>query len=217
MIPKKYLVKKSRQEIEPQEVFLDSLAQKKQGEAKTREMKFEVPPPKTNLAGFLAFSLVIFLVLFLKTFQFTVIDGKTYGRLADLNFSRISPIRADRGIIYDQSFAKLVSNVPSFDLVLDIRDLLKNGQRNQEIQTIAKIIKKDTVILEKEIENSKQEKLLVAENLDHETLVLLETKINDLPGFQIEKNTVRDYFEGSFFSQVLGYNGRINPQEFGVS
>jgi len=216
MIPKKYLVKKSRQEIEPQEVFLDSLAQKKQGEAKTREMKFEVPPSKTNLVGLLAFSLIIFLVLFLKTFQLTVIDGKIFVRSANLNFSRISPIRADRGIIYDQSFAKLVSNVPSFDLVLDIRDLLKNGQRNQEIQTIAKIIKKDTVILEKEIENAKEEKLLVAENLDHETLVLLETKINDLPGFQIEKNTVRDYFEGSFFSQVLGYNGRINPQEFGV-
>ncbi|MBU4466837.1 hypothetical protein KKF47_02130, partial [Patescibacteria group bacterium] len=54
----------------------------------------------------------------------------------------------------------------------------------------------------------------IAENMDHQTLILLKTEINNLIGFQIEENTVRDYLDGSFFSQVLGYTGRINPDEF---
>ncbi|MDP3093258.1 MAG: penicillin-binding protein 2 [bacterium] len=212
---KKYLVKRGRQEIEPQEVFLDGLAQKKEGEARIREMRFEVPPSRKALIGLLIFSLAAVLILFSKAFQLVVLEGKAFKDLADRNFSRISPIRADRGIIYDRSLKKLVSNLPSFDLVLDKIDLPKDqNQRAQEIEKIAGIIKKEPQILGEEIESSKEEKMLIAENLSHEDIVLLETEIRNLPGFQIEKNTVRDYFEGPSFAQVIGYTGRINAKEY---
>jgi penicillin-binding protein 2 len=211
---KKRRLKEQSPEIEPQEVLLDSLAQKRK-EEEIRERKLELPLSKKVLVGFLVFSFIAFSVLFLKTLQLSVLEGKTFSDLALRNFSRALPLRADRGIIYDRNFQKLVSNLPSFDLILDKRDFPKDEeQKTQEIATIAKIIKKDPEIIEKEIKVSKEETLIVAENLDHETLLVLEAEIDKLPGFQVEKNTVRDYPEGQLFSQVLGYMGRINAQEF---
>jgi len=222
--PGKYAVKRGGQELEPQEVFLDGLTQKRQKNSDMKELKFEVPPSRNTLISLLVFSIIILLTLLGKTFQLNILEGKNYTNIAKRNFARITPIRADRGIIYDQSFEKLVSNLPSFDLVLDKRDLLKDDdQKTKEIETVARIItrsdipaviEKDSEILKKEIIDSKEIKMLISENLDHETLIILETEINNLAGFQIEKNTVRNYLDGSFFSQVLGYTGRINLEEF---
>ncbi|MBU4467085.1 hypothetical protein KKF47_03455, partial [Patescibacteria group bacterium] len=130
---KKYAVRRNKQELEPQEVFLDSLAQKRQEKANMKELKFEVPPSKNALNGLLIFSLFILLVLLGKTLQLNIIKGKDLAALAEKNASRTTPIRANRGIIYDQFYKKLVSNLPSFDLVLDKRDLLKDEvQRARE-------------------------------------------------------------------------------------
>jgi penicillin-binding protein 2 len=58
--------------------------------------------------------------------------------------------------------------------------------------------------------------VLVSENLNQEDLLILETKINDLPDCQIEKNITRNYTMGPIFSHVLGYNGRINAEELSI-
>ncbi|MDP2927176.1 MAG: penicillin-binding protein 2 [bacterium] len=211
----KYTIKKTGQELEPQEILLDGLAQKRERELGIKEMKFEVPPSRKTLSGFLFFSLIGFGILFLRTLQLTIIDGPALADSAFRNITRLTPLRADRGIIYDRNFQKLVSNLPSFDLILDKRDLPQDeNQKNKEIEKVSQIIKKDVSLLQKEVEDSKEETMVVAENLDHETLVVLETEINDLAGFQIEENTIRNYPDGPFFSQILGYNGRINAQEF---
>ncbi|MBI4359211.1 MAG: penicillin-binding protein 2 [Candidatus Nealsonbacteria bacterium] len=211
----KYAVKRTGQELEPQEVLLDRFAQKREKELGIKEMKFEVPPSRKILWGFLVFSLISLSLLWLKTFQLTVINGPALAETAFRNVTRLTPLRADRGIIYDRNSQKLVSNLPSFDLMVDKRDLPQDeNQKKREIDAVAGYIKKDPVLLQKEIEDSKAEAVIVEANLDHETLVILETKLNDLAGFQIEQNTVRSYPDGPLFSQILGYNGRINPQEF---
>ncbi|MDP2930029.1 MAG: penicillin-binding protein 2 [bacterium] len=209
----KYLVKRPRQELEPHEVFIDRLVQKKERDHGTKEMKFEVPPPSKATVGFLFFALLCLSILFAKTFQLTVIKGKTFSELASRNFSRISPIRADRGVVYDKNYEKLVSNLPSFDLILEKRDLPEN-QGQKETREIAAVLGIDASALWEKISQAKEETIIVSENLNHDILVVLETKINDWPGFKIEKNTVRDYADGPVFSQILGYTGRINSPEF---
>jgi penicillin-binding protein 2 len=72
---------------------------------------------------------------------------------------------------------------------------------------------KDPEILKKEIEDSEESMVLVAENISHETLLVLEAKINDFSTCQIEKNTVRDYVFGESFSHLLGFTSRINKEE----
>lgn len=211
----KYTVKRNKQELEPQEVFLDSLTQKRREKADIKELRFEVPPSKSALSSLLIFSLFILLILLGRTLQLNILKGRDLTAAAKRNISRIIPIRADRGIIYDQFSKKLVSNLPSFDLILERRDLPEDKDTALgKIESVAKIINKDSNVLEKEIFDSKETRMVIAENLDHQTLILLKTEINNLTGFQIEENTVRDYLDGSFFSQVLGYTGRINTDEF---
>ncbi len=210
-----YSVKRLKQELEPHEIFLDKLTEKKQKESGIKELKFEVPPPKKAIIGLLIFSLLGLGALFLKTGQLTIFQGKTLAETADQNLSRLSPIRANRGIIYDQNFEKLVTNSPSFDLVLEKRDLPENSA-SEEIFTIAKILDQDPNGIQEKISQATENTLIIAENLSHEAIISLETHLNNnaLPGFKIEENTIRSYFEGSVFSSILGYTGRINASEY---
>jgi len=52
------------------------------------------------------------------------------------------------------------------------------------------------------------------DNLDHQTLILLETKIAEFPGFQIEQNSTRYYKEGSSFAHLIGYTGKESDGEY---
>ena len=105
-----------KEDIEPQEILLDSLAKKKEKELGISEKKLEVPLSKKILQGFFVFSLILILILFGKTFQLQIIEGKKYLNLAEGNKFKIYQIQAERGVIYDKNFKQLVENLPSFDL-----------------------------------------------------------------------------------------------------
>jgi len=208
----------SREDIEPQEVFLDNLAQKKERELGISEKKFEVPLPQKILRySYFAF-LVIILIFFIKTFEIQVLKCDYFSSLAKENKARIELTRAERGVIYDRSGKQLVRNQPSFDLVLDKRDLpWDNKDRERILKEISKIADKDFEKLRKEVEESENPQILLLENIPQEKLILLET--NPLVseekslGLKIEKNTVRDYLSGPIFSQLVGYTGKIDQNE----
>ncbi len=211
---KQYLVKRPHLELEPQEVFLDGLAQKKEKERDSKERKFEVPPSPKAIFGFLFFSLAIFALLFLKTFQLSIVKGSDLKKEALQNFSRITPIRADRGIVYDSNLQKLVANAPSFDLIVEKRDLAADPKNlAEEIIDISQILKQDPEQIKQQIDKAKENALLISENLGHEAIIALEAESDNFPGFKLEKNIVRDYFNGAIFSQILGFTGRVNSQE----
>lgn len=56
---------------------------------------------------------------------------------------------------------------------------------------------------------------VVEENLDHQSLVYYEVKIDEFPGCEIINNASRDYLNGSVFSHVIGYQ-RPNGQKTGL-
>ncbi len=215
---KKYKVGNFKGGIEPHEIFLDKLAKKKEAELGVSERKFEVPLSKK--LTYILFSTFIFIILvfFTKTFYLQVIQGKDFVLLSENNKIRISLIKPERGVIYDRNLSQLVWNSPAFDLICDKRDLYqgtipKGLSPLEEIEEIARIIGKDPRDLRKEIEESEETRILISENLSHQTLVHLETKIKDFSGFQIEKNIVRDYPFSPQFSHLIGYTGRINKEE----
>jgi len=224
-----------KKEIEPHEILLDKLAQKKEEELGLSEKKFEVPLSQRTLQGFLVISLILIFILFSKTFQLQVTEHKNLSALAEGNKFKIYQIRAERGVIYDKEGNQLVFNKPSFDLVLDKRDFPQDeNEKLKVLKAISGIIKKDIEEIKIEIEKSENSQVLIFENLDHQTLIILETKlaeaslhlaprypqdsvgssgIDELPGFQIERNWIRDYKEGETISHLIGYTGKITSQE----
>lgn len=204
-----------KEDIEPQEILLDSLAQKKEREFDVSEKKFEVPLQKTILHIFLLFSALVFSLLFARTFQLQVIEGRDLLALSEQNKFKINQIRAERGVIYDKDFNQLVFNRPTFDLVCNKNNFPESETEKEKIlKEVSQIIKIDSDNIKKLIDESEISSVLISENLNHETLIALETKIEDLPGFQIMNNAVREYKDGDIFSHLIGYTGKIKADEY---
>jgi penicillin-binding protein 2 len=203
------------EDIEPDDVLLDSLAQKEEEEIGVTEKKFEVPLSKNSLWFFLILNLFLILVLFIRTFQFQILDNQKFLAQAKENKFIISSIKAERGIIYDKNLNQLVFNQPSFDLILDKGSLPKEeNEKNRVLKEVSEIIEKDIEELKNKIENEKDQQILILDNLDHQTLIALETRKNELPGFQTEKNSIRQYQDSETFAHLVGYTGKIKSEEY---
>ncbi|HXK32100.1 MAG: penicillin-binding protein 2 [Candidatus Nealsonbacteria bacterium RBG_13_38_11] len=204
----------SKQDIEPHEIILDSLAEKQEKEFGFSGRKLEVPLMQKIIKGFYLFCFFILLILFCKTFQLQVIEGKDFTQLADKNKFIIHQIQAERGVIYDRNFEQLVFNKSTFNLVCQKAELPESeAEKKKVFREVAGILKKDVGELEKEIEESESDQVLVAANLSHEELILFEAKIGALTGFEIGSNVVREYKDSEVFAHLLGYTGRIQSEE----
>jgi len=211
---KKYEVKNFKGNVELHEIFLDKLAKKREAELGVSEIKFEVPLSRELTHILFGIFLFIVLTFFVRTFYLQVIKAEDYTFLSENNRTRISFINPERGVIYDRNMGQIVWNGPAFDLICDKRDLHPSSyERLKEIREIARIIEKDPDKLKEEIVQSEETRILISENLSHQTLVRLETRIRDFPGFQIEKNIARDYPFGLQFSHLIGYIGKISKEE----
>lgn len=200
-------------EIEPHEIFLDELAQKKEKEYGISEKKFEVPLSQTKLKIFYIGFVILVVFLFSKTINLGIAKGDYYSELAQDNCHNVGFFNSVRGVIYDSKMNQMVFNRTSYDLILDRKNLPGDETRKAIIAGVAEILKEKPQDLLKKIEEWEFDFVLIKENLDHDNLVLLKTKIKDLKGFEIKENTVREYKDTSFFSHLLGFTGKINPQE----
>jgi penicillin-binding protein 2 len=106
-----------KEDIEPHEILLDSLAEKEEKQLGLSEKKFEVPLLKKIIQGFFVFCFLIISFLLFKTFQLQVVEGKDLIQLAERNKFIIRQIQAERGVVYDKNMEQLVFNKSTFDLV----------------------------------------------------------------------------------------------------
>ncbi len=167
-------------DLEPQEILLDKLAQKK-----TEKLGvFQVPLSKNILQLTYFLFLILFFILFYKTFQLQIVQGEEFSALAERNKFIIYQVKATRGIIYDQKMEQLVFNQPSFDLFCHKNDL--PSEKTSVLKEIAEILNEDFEKLKEKIEKSNQAQFLISENLTHQELIILETKTKELHGFQVE-------------------------------
>ena len=122
----KFRIKRFGKEIEPQEILLDSLAQKKEREFGISEKKLEIPLSQKILRGFWFGFLILVLFLFAKTAQLQILEGETFSQRSEENRFVIRLIQAQRGVIYDKDLNQLVFNKPSFDFVCDGKVVSEN-------------------------------------------------------------------------------------------
>lgn len=205
-----YLNNRNRRDIEPHEIFLDNLAQKKEDEFGTSKKRLEVSLPLTTLRIFSFIVFTLFLLLFSKSFQMQFVEGEYYSDLAKRNILSISTVQTSRGIIYDRNYNQLVYNAPQYNLYFNKRKL--SLAKKEDFELISEIIKKDVDKILSEIKEDSSSIITIKKNLTHEELVQVETKINKLTGFYINSTNARDYKEGEVFSHIIGYTGKIDKE-----
>jgi len=200
--------------IEPHEILLDRLAKRGEEEGGVSKRKIEVPLLKNIIQRFLFFSILVLSVLFLRTFQFQVLEGENFLAQANENKYFWRKIQAERGVIYDSNLKQMVFNLLSFDLVCKKNSLPQSEIEQEEIlREVSQVLQMDYQVLKDIIEKEQDSAVLISENLDHQTLIVLETKIGELPGFEIEQHLIRDYRQGQGFSHLIGYMGKIRKEE----
>lgn len=160
----------------------------------------------------------LFIVLAAQLFNLQIIQGQKNREYADGNRIKNKIIRADRGVIYDRNKKVLARNVASYDLNIIPFELPREEEKRMAIYAAISPIIKITVsdIKDQVIEAQKKyflEPLVLKDNLDRQTALILESKTINMPGVTVERNAVRNYVDKSL-SHLLGYVGRINAAEY---
>ena len=197
-------VRKKRNEIEPQEIFLDALVKKSEKPL----ARFEVPLQNRGpiILGLLA--LFIFLLIFIRLFQLQIFSHQEFQALATKNQFFYKSIQSQRGIIYDRNFTPLVFNKPSFDLLCQTKELKNNQNLIEGLSFILGISKEE--ILQR-LEAVQDEEFIIKENLNYQELIRFEGLSEKFPGCHIERKEEREYPESLVFAHILGYWRKNGP------
>lgn len=189
---------------------------------------------KIKIAGLIIFLLVG--IIFFRNGYLQIWRGEKFRILAEDNRLRIKPVIAERGLIYDRNLIPLVTNVPSFNLILTPQDLPKN---KEELRIILEKISVLTEINLTELENKLKENsrglafqsINLIENLNYEKAMSLILGGADIPGISIEQTYNRFYLFApqvdlsaavsstlqdkpvNSLAHLLGYTGKINREE----
>ncbi|MFA5087185.1 MAG: penicillin-binding protein 2 [Candidatus Paceibacterota bacterium] len=208
----KFKVKRSGRDIEAEDIFLDAAIQKKHRTKSPGYGRIETAlSQKTLTLVFGFFVLAIFLFGGLS-FYYETFGYKVYAERSEKNRYISSNIEAQRGIIYDKNFKQLVGNEQTFALTCDYSQLpLEADLLEIEINDVSKILGVAPEELKQKMQDNKKKSSNTAvlyENLDINKIIVLETKLDALPGFVVEKETARNYASADSFSLLLGFVSR---------
>lgn len=204
-------VNRDQRKMEPQQVFMDKLAAKREELSKK---KFEVPVKKKKLWMLFIFFLLVMVLFLGKTFDYQVLDYNKFLALAEDNKDITHLVRANRGVIYDRDKKQLVSNKGSYDLVVYKRRLPDDPVgRDKLVKRIASVVNKEEKEIKEEIKKAQFNRVLIAKDLSHKQLILTRTKLVKEPSIRISEDAVRHYEYGKLFAHIIGYTGKISQEE----
>jgi penicillin-binding protein 2 len=156
----------------------------------------------------------LFGVLGNRLYDLQIKEGERYVTLAEANRISMRVVLPPRGIITDRSGALLARSDKSFRAVLvpeQTADVQQTLRRLYELLPFEDWEKKR---IEKDLKKKRAfVPLLLRENIDWDTLSLLELNTPDLPGLAIEAGETRFYPFKDATAHILGYVGAPTEEE----
>lgn len=170
-----------------------------------------------NFNFFLAIVMLVVFVLLSRTFYLQIVKGEYYQSVAENNRVRSITVKAPRGIIWDKNKQVLARNIPSFDVVFIPLDLAKEENQKKEIyQKLAEALEMNEQTVQTVIENAEENSkssFLLKEAINYEEALILTEKFEKIKGVYLDKTARRDYVDGTIFSNIIGYDGKITKEE----
>ena len=173
-------------------------------------------PISEKIFGFFGWiAIAVILIAFGKVIYSQTINGQLYQSRALANAGQQTVLKTPRGIIYDRYGKILVSNEPSFSVILNLSELLKDRlSLESTLQTVSAIIPFDVEGIRQEIisvDLERQAYLPLFQNISLPEVIELK-KLN-LKSIIIENSYIRKYTDGPVFSQIIGYTGLVNQND----
>lgn len=156
-------------------------------------------------------------VLLVRLFTLQIVQGQRNFTLAEGNRIRQKVVTAARGVIYDRNRQVIVGNLPSFDVTVVPRLLPRQeSERQSYYQRLGQITGSDAADIGRKAEarglHELQPQLVIAK-LERDKALELDQVINELSGFSLDVNPIREYKDNGLLAQFLGYTGRVSAEE----
>jgi len=197
-------VSQAHKALDSEEILWDAMLQKNSGG--TLNSKIEIPLTERVLKGFNIVFFIFLGVIIISCVWFQLFRYKEFSTKAQNNKFVITSLTAQRGVIYDRNYDQLVFNKPTYALIFD-KDV-----ENSDFEKISWILDKD---VEKIVEESDDREVIIAQDIDYDTLVLINSNLMELPGFSLKNVDIRKYKLDNVFSHVLGYH-RLSGENQGL-
>ena len=137
-----------------------------------------------------------------------------YKNLADNNRVRIRSVRAPRGHILDKHGREIVTNRPSFNVVMIRED---SNDIDGVLKRLSGVLQEDLEQLWEQIREAegtpRHLPIILKEDIDWETLAYLENHKFKFPGIRIEVQPVRTFHYGDLAANTIGYIGSISKTQ----
>jgi penicillin-binding protein 2 len=153
-------------------------------------------------------------LIFSRLWFLQIYKGDEYRRRADNNRVRVSEIAAPRGNILDRKERKMVTNRPSFNMVLVRED---SNDVDTLIKELAQALNLDMSALWEKLREAEGKPrhvpIRLIEDIDWATLAYVENHNHDFPGIRIETTPARVYHYENVAAHAIGYLGEISKKE----
>lgn len=178
-----------------------------------------LPPPTTlpdvRLTRLFLVALSALALLFFQGFRLQVASGSLFRGAAEENRVRAITDYAPRGIFLDRFGTPLVQNVPAVDLVAEPGFL--PDDREELLRTLREALPsrplddlRDRVLrLRSEVGSP----VTLLQGLTHQEFLAVTSRSDRLRGLRTETTAVRAYRGEGAFAHVLGYTGKLGPEE----
>ncbi len=168
------------------------------------------------LAVGLAAVLLVFLgrLVYLQGFK-----GAAWRNLAEGNRIRLEIVNAQRGLIVDRNNQPLIRNSSTFQVVAIPADMPRDETLRQQLlndllaSVPAQYIDQDKL---KDLSSQVYLPVTVAQNVPHDLALKLMVTARNYRGIRVEPSNARDYLAGPALAHLLGYVGKISPDQYAV-
>lgn len=162
-------------------------------------------------------SLIVFGVLFAQLLNLQVTQGSFNRTLAEGNRIRAREINPPRGLIFDSNKKIIAKNSATFSLEIYPLDLPKKKEDRTAIyETLSGIAQIPVADIENAIDKKgllTYDPVILKENLDRDTALVLKVKTANLAGIGIAANPVREYENIPGLAALLGYVGKVSDRD----
>lgn len=179
------------------------------------------PMPISSIRIFTLTSLIIvgLLVITWRAFTLQIVEGKTHLIRSERNRMYVKYVQPERGVIYDRNGVVLARNAPAYSLVVIYKEVPQDGL-DAVVSTIREIVNVEALEWDERwayaVQNPNIE-VVIKRYLTHEEQIGIKLREEDITGFAIKQDVIREYPEGEPFSAVLGYLGKINQEELATA
>ncbi|NOY13039.1 MAG: penicillin-binding protein 2, partial [Deltaproteobacteria bacterium] len=174
----------------------------------------ELPVVQRRFRLFSVAVAVIFLLLVMRLWYLQIISHEVYLERSVRNRTRVLPLDAPRGPIYDRNGLLLVDNRPSFRISVMRQDV---EDRQALLKRLSELLGIDLPVLEKRWRAGRQFPIYrpvpLATDVSRDLMERVQEHAVELPGVLTEVRPVRDYLEKGSAAHLVGYLGEITEAE----